>query len=315
MFQSGDGRAFEDLYKRYFQRIYRYCLKRVGDAHEAEELAQEAFVRAYSAMPRLTGERRFYPWLSVIASRLCVDTHRRRGRTTPAAVIELGVVEGGQEDVIAEVDREILTRALAKMSDRHREVLHLREQEGWSYDRIATHLNVGVGTVEALLFRARRALRREFNAIAGDGRFASLPVVAYLLRRMVDVRQRFGDLAQHAAPMVAAGAVSVAVVVGTVVAHDNVGHAPVKAHTADVPEVQFPALSPVSIDPAHTSTAGVSSVAPPAKPVTPPKASGLMTADEAKAQSMDAPVRIDLGIAGVAITPPELPPVTLRPLP
>ncbi len=85
MFQSGDGRAFEDLYRRYFQRIYRYCLKRVGDAHEAEELAQEAFVRAYSAMPKLSGERRFYPWLSVIASRLCVDTHRRRGRTSPTA--------------------------------------------------------------------------------------------------------------------------------------------------------------------------------------------------------------------------------------
>src|SRR5690349_8000237 len=112
LFQSGDGRAFEDLYRRYFQRVYRYCLKRVGDPIEAEELAQETFVRAYSAMPRLGGERRFYPWISVIAGRLCVDHHRRRNRTTPHAEVELGVVDGGQEAILGEVDKEFLTLAL-----------------------------------------------------------------------------------------------------------------------------------------------------------------------------------------------------------
>src|SRR5204862_4279643 len=80
-FQSGDTEAFDDLYRRYYARLVRFCLRRVGDPHEAEEVAQEAFVRAYRALPRLTGERRFYPWMTVIAGRLCVDSHRRRSRT------------------------------------------------------------------------------------------------------------------------------------------------------------------------------------------------------------------------------------------
>ena len=184
MFQSGDGRAFEDLYRRYFQRIYRYCLKRVGDPHEAEELAQEAFVRAYSAMPRLAGERRFYPWLTVIASRLCVDAHRRRGRTQPTARSNSASSTAARKSHRRGRSRDPRPGP-RRMAPRHREVLRLREEEGWSYHRIAEHLGVSVGTVEALLFRARRALRREFHALAGaDSRLAALPVIGYLIRRM-----------------------------------------------------------------------------------------------------------------------------------
>jgi len=174
LFQSGDDRAFEDLYSRYFQRIYRYCLKRVGDPHEAEELAQEAFTRAFCAMPRLDGERRFYPWVTVIASRLCVDTHRRLSRTTPAEVIDLGAVDGGQDAIVDEADLDLLRAALDRLHPRHREVLRLREQEGWSYQHIAEHFGITLGAVETLLFRARRALQREFRALAG-GSLAGAP--------------------------------------------------------------------------------------------------------------------------------------------
>jgi RNA polymerase sigma-70 factor (ECF subfamily) len=310
LFQSGDGRAFEDLYRRYFQRIYRYCLKRVGDAHEAEELAQEAFVRAYSAMPRLGGDRRFYPWLSVIASRLCVDTHRRRGRTSPTAQVELGVVEGGQEDVIAEVDREILGRALDRMAPRHREVLRLREEEGWSYDRIAKHMGVGVGTVEALLFRARRALRREFHALAGsESRLAGLPVLGWLIHRTLTMRARLVDVAGQTAPMVAAGAVSAIVVVGTAVgvANHQASKPTVRPSvTAAVPEIQMPALT----QPTVASVDAGKVVPAPAAPV--PKVSPLVgatkpvgggTADEGREKASKQPVNVDLGFIGAGLDP------------
>lgn len=310
LFQSGDGRAFEDLYKRYFQRIYRYCLKRVGDAHEAEELAQEAFVRAYSAMPRLGGERRFYPWLSVIASRLCVDTHRRRGRTHPTAQVELGVVDGGQEDIIAEVDREILGRALERMAPRHREVLRLREEEGWSYDRIARHLEVGVGTVEALLFRARRALRREFHALAGaDSRLAAIPVVGYLMRRVAQARGRLVDLAGQAGPMVAAGAVSAAVVVGAVVA-GTTGHAPIApsvTRATQVPEVNMPVQLPTeasSVAGGHGPTAPTPSASA-GGTLAPQAPVQIGTAAEGKARAKDYPFLVDLGVLGAGLKPPS----------
>jgi RNA polymerase sigma-70 factor (ECF subfamily) len=309
LFQSGDGRAFEDLYRRYFQRIYRYCLKRVGDAHEAEEIAQEAFARAYSAMPRFDGERRFYPWLSVIASRLCVDTHRRRGRTSPAAHIDLGVVDGGQEQIIAEVDREILGRALDRVAPRHREVLRLREEEGWSYDQIARHLEVRVGTVEALLFRARRALRREFHVLAGtDSRLAGLPVIGYLLRRATGLRGRFVELAGQAAPLMAASAMSVAVVVGS--ATSGPTHvAPQTARVpsaAAVPEMHMPAFAPVAIAPIHgkAATATPAAAAPHTSPlVDATRPIGGGTATEGRQRSEGMPVFVDGGVVFVGADP------------
>jgi RNA polymerase sigma-70 factor (ECF subfamily) len=161
-FQAGDSAAFDDLYRRYFPRLYRFCLKRVGDSHEAEELAQEAFTRAYVHLGEFGGERRFYPWVSVIASRLCVDTHRRRARSAPSDQIDAPPVDGGQEAVLHRVDVDLLGRAFGQLAPRHREVLDLRERHGYSYQRIADHYGVSLGTVEALIWRARRALRREF---------------------------------------------------------------------------------------------------------------------------------------------------------
>ena len=191
--QAGDEGAFEDLYRRYFRRLYRYCLRRVGDPHEAEELTQEAFTRAYRALPRLAGERRFYPWLSVIASRLCADEFRRRARSEPAAVIDLGVIEGGQERVFQAVDEELVTRALSRLTPRHQEVLALRERDGWSYQHIAEHMEVSLGTVEALLHRARRSLKREFDALAGPDMAPAVvgaPAAGWLARRLAGLRAR-----------------------------------------------------------------------------------------------------------------------------
>lgn len=237
-FQSGDAAGFEDLYRRYYSRLYRFCLKRVGDAEEAEEVTQEAFTRAFSALDRLSGERKFYPWLSVIAARLCVDTHRRRSRTQPAAEIDLGMVEGGQDDVIAEVDRELVTRALDRLGPRHREVLRLREEEGWSYQKIAEYYEVSLGTVEQLLWRARRALKREFLAVAGPegGLAAAIPALGWVLRRLHSLRARMDDLASQVAAPLASNAVALAIAAASVAAvgavSDTVPTAPV-APTVD----------------------------------------------------------------------------------
>src|SRR5688500_7875643 len=126
-FQEGDHTAFDTLYRRYFARLQRFCLKRVGDPHEAEEIAQEAFTRALRALPDLAGERRFYPWMTVIAGRLCVDHHRRRGRSEPTATVELGSVDGGQDAIVEQADFALLGRALERLAPRHREVLGFRE--------------------------------------------------------------------------------------------------------------------------------------------------------------------------------------------
>jgi RNA polymerase sigma factor (sigma-70 family) len=188
-FQAGDDEAFDELYRRYHDRLERFCRKRVGDQHTAEELTQEAFTRALSALPDLSGELRFYPWVSVIAARLCVDSYRRESRSEPASDPDPGPVAGGQEDIIDAVDVSLVATALSRLAPRHQDVLHLREVEGWSYQRIAAHYGVKVGTVETLLFRARRALRREFHLADGAGLLA-WPVVGRLIQATVRVRNR-----------------------------------------------------------------------------------------------------------------------------
>ncbi len=219
-FQLGDSAAFETLYRRYFGRLVRFCQKRVGDPLEAEEIAQEAFTRALRAMPSFEGDRRFYPWMTVIAGRLCVDAHRRRGRSEPSPVIDLGVIDGGQERIVDAVDVEILSEALGRLATRHREVLDLREQQGWSYQQIADQYGVSLGTIEALLFRARKALKREFLAAVGDERnWAAVPVFGIIFRRLASWKARL-DAAAPALPSlagpVAAGVIAITAVSGVV---------------------------------------------------------------------------------------------------
>ena len=259
-FQEGDDTAFETLYRRYFARLQRFCLKRVGDPHEAEEIAQEAFTRAYRALPDLTGERRFYPWMTVIAGRLCVDHHRRRGRTEPTAVVELGVVEGGQEAIVEQADFALLSTALDRLAPRHREVLEMREHRGLSYQQIADHYEVPLGTVEALIFRARKALKREFLAVAGSDRmggFAALPVFGGLLRHWGAVKAKVAGWASTLPPAIApalgvAAVVGSAAVVGTAVIPDLAG-------TADRPPA---VVRMVGASPASSTTSVVEGLAP-----------------------------------------------------
>src|SRR5258708_2656559 len=115
----------------------------------------------------------------------------------------------------------MLGQAMAKLLVRHREVLELREREGLSYQSIADHLVASLGTVEALLWRARKALRREFLALAADEgpALAAGPVAAASLSRLGWLRLRLGRLGQwanqHAQPLVAgAAAVTAAVALG-----------------------------------------------------------------------------------------------------
>jgi RNA polymerase sigma-70 factor (ECF subfamily) len=172
--QAGDSAAFGNLYARYYERLLRFCLRRLSDRHEAEDAAQEAFARAWKALPRFAGERRFYPWLTVIAGNICTDMLRRRSRSTPTDDLELsahqpvgaGSSETSEELVLAAVDGELVNRALDRLSVRHRHVLAMREGSGWTYQQIADHEGVEIGTIETLLWRARQALKREFTVLS-----------------------------------------------------------------------------------------------------------------------------------------------------
>ena len=206
-YQQGDAGAFDELYRRYFPRLHLYCQRRVGDRHASEELAQEAFVRALRAMPRFAGDRRFYPWMTVIAQRLCIDHHRRTARVEPTAEIDLGVFEEEHDELFASVDRDHLNEAMCRLAPRHRAVLALREEQGFTYQQIAERLDVPLTTVEALLHRARKALKREFLAVSSGSRLAGIPFLGWVVVRMARVRTRVtGRTVSQLAPVAGSAA-------------------------------------------------------------------------------------------------------------
>lgn len=183
--QSGDDAAFAELYRLHFARLVRYCRRHLLDPHLAEEIAQEAFVRAYVALDGLAGERRFYPWLSVIAHRLIIDHVRHHGRVSVEAEVDAGVATATDDIVVMRQDRHDLHTALERLRERHREILRLRDFEGLSYEEIAQRLDLPSTAIPPLLHRARTALRREF-ALVSEGHVAAflhLPALLLLARR------------------------------------------------------------------------------------------------------------------------------------
>lgn len=304
--QAGEHEVFDDLYKRYFSRLTSYCRKRVGDRDTAEEIAQEAFVKALQALPRFAGERRFYPWVTVIASRLCVDHHRRVGRVRPVEEIDPGTVDGdhgARLAFLADVDN--LDRAMQRLGPRHLEVLELREHRGMTYAQIADHLQVPQSTVEALLFRARKALRREFMAVSGEGRLAAVPVLGALGRRLLAARDRTVGLMPsltQLGPSIAAGAMAAVITAAPfasspatvpVAAHVDRIHVDVAAPTTTVaPEPVVTAAPPV-----HTHRAPLQAAPKPAPGVQ------TMTDEQARAEAQSMPVFVDVAGISAGIDP------------
>jgi RNA polymerase sigma-70 factor, ECF subfamily len=220
--QAGDLAAFDDLYRRYRRRLHRLCVRRLQDSHEAEDVVQEAFARAWRALPNFGGDRRFYPWLTVIAAHLCTDVQRRRNRSTPVAEFHqadvASVEDGGEEAALAAADHELVAKAFARLSDRHRRVLELREGSGWSYQRIADHEGVGITAVETLLWRARQALKREFAALAGSEGPAGVAVFATGLLSVAGLRRLMGAMGRGARRMAGAAAHGPTVIMGSAAA-------------------------------------------------------------------------------------------------
>jgi RNA polymerase sigma-70 factor (ECF subfamily) len=307
--QAGDLGAFDQLYRRHFDRLRAHCARRVGRA-AAEEVAQDAFVRALLALPRFDGERRFYPWLTVIANRLCIDHVRRHGRTEPTDRVELGSVDDGHDARYAlQADLANLDRALDRLVPRHAEVLDLRERHELSYDEIAAHLGVPHSTVETLLFRARKALRREFRAVAAGERLAAVPGLGWLATRAARWRDRLGVLDNGIGALggaVAAGAVAAALVV-----LPGSAPPPPRPEPAAVAESPAPAVV-VAVDPEPVAAAA----APASPPTTEARRHRLRhvvhevvrptSGDAAHAEASSMPLQLDFDQTGIGVDPTPL---------
>jgi len=160
--QQGDHGAFGTLVRRYQDRVYRFILRMVGSRDEALELTQEAFIKAWEALPGWQPEAEFRTWLFRIASNTATDTLRRRRVVQFVALDEDYDVPGDGPDPEAQLQArqrlQALEAALNRLPQEQREIVLLREMEDMSYSEISATLGISEGTVKSRLARAREAL-------------------------------------------------------------------------------------------------------------------------------------------------------------
>ena len=169
--QSGDKQAFGLLVSKYQRKLHRLLARLVRDPAEVEDLAQEAFIKAYRALGSFRGESAFYTWLYRIGINTAKNHLLAQVRRVPVlAGMDLGEMEGveGAERLrdFDTPEQQLMTRqialtvdeAMAGLPDELREAITLRELEGLSYEDIASAMDCPVGTVRSRIFRAREAI-------------------------------------------------------------------------------------------------------------------------------------------------------------
>jgi RNA polymerase sigma-70 factor (ECF subfamily) len=177
--RAGEPGAFDALILRCQQPVYAVALRMLGDAHEAQDVAQDAFVRAYRGLAGFRGEARFSTWVLSITMNLCRNRRRwwaRRRQLIGASLDdpapagqgtladEVADPARGPADIAAQRQlRGEIMAALRALDQAAREVIVLRDLQGLSYEEIGQALRLRVGTVKSRLSRARLALRAQLN--------------------------------------------------------------------------------------------------------------------------------------------------------
>ncbi|MCU0727454.1 MAG: sigma-70 family RNA polymerase sigma factor [Planctomycetes bacterium] len=160
---SGSGPAFETLVERYQDRVYRVALRYLGRHQDAEETAQETFMRAFTKLETYDAERPFPTWLLSICANAARDTLRRRGRRPEAPMPESDPPDrrpGPARGAVEREEAERLREAVARLDEEKRLAVVLRYFEGLSLAEIADVTGTEVATLKVRLFRARQELFR-----------------------------------------------------------------------------------------------------------------------------------------------------------
>jgi RNA polymerase sigma-70 factor (ECF subfamily) len=170
--QRGDVSAFEEVVRRHQRRVYGVALRIVRSHDVADDVTQEAFVRAWRALDRFDVGRPFGPWVRRIAANLAVNhvrSPRAREEGLPDGHAEVRADGPGPlHALLDEEARRVLDRAIADLPDGQRAVFVLRAVEEMSYEEIARALDISPGTVMSRLFRARQRLVQAVTPYLGD---------------------------------------------------------------------------------------------------------------------------------------------------
>ncbi|MFN8513905.1 MAG: sigma-70 family RNA polymerase sigma factor [Chloroflexia bacterium] len=164
----GDQEAFATLVERYKRQVYNLAYRLLGNPNDAEDAAQETFVRAYTRLTTYEPDGRFGAWLSAICSHWCIDTMRARRRRVQTVALGkvtesdrfISQVDGPEEVALVADSRDEVQRWLDALPPQYRTVLSLRYFQDLTYAEIADVLDEPVSTVRMRLFRARAMLQQ-----------------------------------------------------------------------------------------------------------------------------------------------------------
>ncbi|MDF2904434.1 MAG: subfamily polymerase sigma-24 subunit [Bacillus sp. (in: firmicutes)] len=164
--KRGNEEAFSSLVTRYKRQVFRHAFAMVNDRMEAEDISQEAFVKAYFSISKLNNEYGFVSWLTRIVSNLCYDRIKKKEKTVPLGNGEKDLLLSTYSSHNQSQMRMTLQEAMQELSIEYRTVLVLREVEGYSYNEMAEILHIPLGTVKSRLSAARELLKKEL--VGGD---------------------------------------------------------------------------------------------------------------------------------------------------
>jgi RNA polymerase sigma-70 factor (ECF subfamily) len=165
---AGERDAFAELVRRHQRVVYGVAVRMLGSRDQAEDAAQEAFVRAYSRLATFRGDCAVRVWLIQIVTRLCLDLLRARRRRPEVFLDDHGgdPIDAGWESAVAE--RHAIARAIAELPPHYRAAIILRHLQHMPYRDMARALGIPLATVKTHLRRARRILHSRLQSEAGD---------------------------------------------------------------------------------------------------------------------------------------------------
>jgi RNA polymerase sigma-70 factor (ECF subfamily) len=176
--QRGDKAAFDLLVTKYQRKIFRLLSRLIRDPGEVEDVAQEAFIKAYRALPNFRGDSAFYTWLYRIAINTAKNWLVSQGRRAPTAtdtdIEDAETFDDGEHlrdlntpdaMLLSRQVADAVNRAIERLPEDLRTAVVLRELEGLSYEEIAETMNCPIGTVRSRIFRAREAIAEELRPV------------------------------------------------------------------------------------------------------------------------------------------------------
>jgi RNA polymerase sigma-70 factor (ECF subfamily) len=180
--QKGDKTAFDLLVRKYQHKVVKLVTRYLRDPADAEDVAQEAFIKAYRAIPQFRGDSAFYTWLYRIAINTAKNAIVSRDRSPVEFDLDLQNVEESNfmQSRLADAEtpesllqteeiRETVNRAIEALPEDLRTAIVLRELEGLSYEDIAQAMDCPVGTVRSRIFRAREAIDKRLSEVFEGG--------------------------------------------------------------------------------------------------------------------------------------------------